>query len=149
MCHLSFGPFAVWNILEISILKKMALWLEGKSYDTAVADLSKYTFQKCCVGKALMAFSMFFLASPRCADGEPVSLGSAAEDMPLVVRDGRKAIISVAVRFCRNCEEESKECTGELERWRGGEVEGEETDYGRGRGRGLKRKRTTKQCQRN
>jgi len=52
-----------------------------------------------------MAFSMFFLASPRCAAGEPVSLGSEADDKPLVVRDGRKAIVSRVVRFCPTGEE--------------------------------------------
>ena len=41
-----------------------------------------------------MAFNMFFLASPRCAAGEPVSLGCEAEGKPLVVRDGLRAMVN-------------------------------------------------------
>jgi hypothetical protein len=52
-----------------------------------------------------MAFSMFFLASPRCAAGEPVSLGCEAEGKPLVVKDGRIAIVSCVVIFGFKCEE--------------------------------------------
>lgn len=51
-----------------------------------------------------MAFSMFFLASPRCADGEPESLGSEAEDKPLVVKEGRDAMVSWIVRFSTTCQ---------------------------------------------
>lgn len=46
-----------------------------------------------------MAFSMFFLASPRCTAGEPVSLGCEAEGKPLVVSDGRRAMIGSGVIF--------------------------------------------------
>jgi hypothetical protein len=52
-----------------------------------------------------MAFSMFFLASPRCAAGEPVSLGCEAEGKPLVVRDGRRVMVSSIVRFLLKCKE--------------------------------------------
>ena len=57
-----------------------------------------------------MAFSIFFLASPRCADGVPVSLGSEAEEEPLVGRKGREVIVSRGSRF-------------EL-RYEGGEIKG-------------------------
>jgi hypothetical protein len=36
---------------------------------------------------------MFFLASPRCAAGEPVSLGSVGPGKPLVFKEGRRAMV--------------------------------------------------------
>lgn len=56
-----------------------------------------------------MAFSMFFLASPRCAAGEPVSLGCEAEGKPLVVRDGRRAMVRCGVIFLLKCEDDGNE----------------------------------------
>jgi hypothetical protein len=56
-----------------------------------------------------MAFSIFFLASPRCAAGEPVSLGCEAEAKPLVVKDGRRAIVRCGVIFLLKCEDDGNE----------------------------------------
>lgn len=42
-----------------------------------------------------MALSIFFLASSRCSAGDPVSLGCDAEDRPLVISDGRRAMLEL------------------------------------------------------
>jgi hypothetical protein len=59
-----------------------------------------------------MAFSIFFLASPRCTAGEPVSLGCEAEVKSLVVSDGRRAMVNSVVRFLYKCTEEKKRQKG-------------------------------------
>jgi hypothetical protein len=38
---------------------------------------------------------MFFFASSRCSAGDPVSLGPEADGKPLVMRDGRNAIVNL------------------------------------------------------